>query len=103
MPADTSTERRLWPLIKSIKFAMFTAHQGNGHLHSRPMTTRNKTMPDDKLWFFMSGKGETSQELAQQPQVRAIDHAGYAIGAFCTSNASQRPQRALTTFTKTPR
>jgi len=78
MPAttttDTDAEQHLWPLIKSIKFALFTTRQGNGDLHSRPMTTQNKTMPDDKLWFFMSARGDTAQELAQQPQV----NIGYA-------------------------
>jgi len=69
MPTDTVAEQHLWPLIKGIKFAMFTTHEGNGHLHSRPMTTQNKTMPDDKLWFFMSVKGGAVQELAQQAQV----------------------------------
>jgi general stress protein 26 len=51
MPTDTKTdtvaEQHLWPLIKGIKFAMFTTQHGNGHLHSRPMTTQNKTMLDD--------------------------------------------------------
>jgi len=69
MPTDTVAEQHLWPLIKGIKFAMFTTHEGNGHLHSRPMTTQNKTMPDDKLWFFMSVKGGAVQELVQQAQV----------------------------------
>ena len=69
MPADTVAEQHLWPLIKGIKFAMFSTHQGSGHLHSRPMTTQNKTMLDDKLWFLMSAKGDTAQEITQQPQV----------------------------------
>jgi len=69
MPTETVAEQHLWPLIKDIKFAMFTTHHGNGHLHSRPMTTQNKTMLDDKLWFFMSVKGGAAQEIAQQPQV----------------------------------
>ncbi|MDZ4813325.1 MAG: pyridoxamine 5'-phosphate oxidase family protein [Pseudomonadota bacterium] len=69
MPTDTVAEQQLWPLIKGIKFAMFTTHHGDSRLHSRPMTTQNKTMPDDRLWFFMSVKGDAAQELAQQPQV----------------------------------
>jgi len=48
---------------------MFTTHHGNGHLDSRPMTTQNKTMLDDKLWFFMSVKGDAVKELEKQPQV----------------------------------
>lgn len=69
MPTDTSAEQHLWPLIEGIKFAMFTTQHSNGHLHSRPMTTLNKTMLDDKLWFFMSVKSGAAQELAQQSQV----------------------------------
>ena len=70
MSTDTLPEQHLWPLIKDIKFAMFTTtHHANGHLHSRPMTTLNKTMSDDKLWFFMSVKSGAAHELAQQPQV----------------------------------
>jgi len=69
MPTDTVAEQHLWPLIKAVKFAMFTTRHGNGHLHSRPMTTQNKAMPDDQLWFFMSIKGGAAQEIAQQPQV----------------------------------
>ena len=69
MSTDSVAEQHLWPLIKSVKFAMFTTHHGDGCLHSRPMTTQNKTMLDNKLWFFMSAKGDTAQELTQQPQV----------------------------------
>jgi len=69
MSTDTNAEQHLWPLIKGIKFAMFTTHHVNGHLHSRPMTTQNKSMLDDKLWFFMSATGDTTQDLAEQPQV----------------------------------
>ena len=69
MPTDTVADRHLWPLIKGIKFAMFTTHDGIGHLHSRPMATQNQTMPDDKLWIFMSAKGDTAQELTDRPQV----------------------------------
>jgi len=71
MPSDTSAEQRLRPLIKGIKFAMFTTHHSNGHLHSRPMATRNETMLGDKLWFFMTAKGNPAQELLQQPQVNS--------------------------------
>ena len=69
MTTDTVADKHLWPLIKGIKFAMFTTQHGNGHLHSRPMTTQNQAMPDDKLWFFMSTKSGATHELAQQSQV----------------------------------
>ena len=45
-------QAKLTELIKDIKFAMFTTHKPNGgHLHSRPMTTQNKRIDDDSLWF----------------------------------------------------
>jgi general stress protein 26 len=60
----------LWSLIKDIRFAMFTARHGNGHLHSRPMTTQNKAIDQDaSLWFFMSLGSEPASDLATEPQV----------------------------------
>ncbi|MDQ6681051.1 MAG: pyridoxamine 5'-phosphate oxidase family protein [Pseudomonadota bacterium] len=63
---DSSTKSRelLWDLIKDTRFAMFTTRHGNGHLHSRPMTTQNsKVDEDDSLWFFMSKKGDPVADL----------------------------------------
>ena len=66
-----SDERdHLWSLIKDIRFAMFTTRHGNGHLHSRPMTTQNKAIDEDaSLWFFMSVGSEPASDLATQAQV----------------------------------
>ena len=69
MNSDTPSGQYLWPLVKDIKFAMFTTHHSNFVLHSRPMTTQNKEMPDDKLWFFMSIKSDPVKEIAKQPEV----------------------------------
>lgn len=60
----------LWDLIKDIRFAMFTTRHGNGHLHSRPMTTQNTGIGEDSsLWFFMSRAGEPVADLANDPTV----------------------------------
>ena len=60
----------LWDLIKDIKFAMFTTRHGNGHLHSRPMTTQNSKLDEDSnLWFFMSRKGDPVVDLMAEPTV----------------------------------
>ncbi len=60
----------LWDLIKDTRFAMFTTRHGNGHLHSRPMTTQNsKVDEDDSLWFFMSRAGEPVADIASEPVV----------------------------------
>lgn len=61
---------KFWALIKDIKFAMFTAHTSDGHMHSRPMTTQNKS--DDRagvLWFFMSQKGTPVFDIARDASV----------------------------------
>lgn len=61
----------LWNMIKDLKFAMFTTrHPSNGHLHSRPMTTQNKRLDeDDRLWFFMSRRSDSVDDLAGEPHV----------------------------------
>jgi general stress protein 26 len=60
---------KLSELIKDIKFAMFTTHKVHGHLHSRPMTTQNKRIDDDSLWFFMSRAGDPVSEFRGDDQV----------------------------------
>ena len=73
---DNSTEdsrKLLWDLIKDTRFAMFTTRHGNGHLHSRPMTTQNKTIDEDRsLWFFMSRKSDPVDDLIADPSVNAV-------------------------------
>ncbi|MEK8033652.1 pyridoxamine 5'-phosphate oxidase family protein [Ideonella sp. DXS29W] len=86
-PAATTTETplaasgpmaKLWELICDIRFAMFTTHHRNGHLHSRPMTTQNsRDDQDTRLWFFMSRQGEPLEELTADPSVNiAYAHPG---------------------------
>jgi general stress protein 26 len=61
---------KLSDLIRDIKFAMFTTHKPHGgHLHSRPMTTQNKRIDDDALWFFMSRSGDPVAEFEGDEQV----------------------------------
>lgn len=60
----------LWNMIKDIRFAMFTARHGNGHLHSRPMTVQNGKLDEDSsLWFFMSRTADAVDDLRQEPAV----------------------------------
>jgi len=70
---DTHSREKLWDLIKDIKFAMFTTHHRNGHLHSRPMTTQNRKVDEDSsLWFFMSAAGEPVADLRADPEVNVV-------------------------------
>jgi len=62
-------QHKLAELIKDIKFAMFTTHKPQGHLHSRPMTTQNRQLDDDALWFFMSRSGDPVAEFEGDDQV----------------------------------
>jgi general stress protein 26 len=62
-------QRKLFDMIKDVKFAMFTTHKPQGHLHSRPMTTQNKSLDDDALWFFMSRSEAPVSELRGDQQV----------------------------------
>jgi general stress protein 26 len=70
MTKDTVDTTKLWALIKDIRFAMFTSRNGEGQLHSRPMTTQNG--PGDRggvLWFFMSRSSQPVADLEEHPEV----------------------------------
>lgn len=70
MLTHDESRAQLWELIKDIRFAMFTSRHRNGHLHSRPMTTQNKAVDeDDRLWFFMSRRGDPVDDLRGEPNV----------------------------------
>ncbi len=70
MTTDTVDTAKLWDMIKDIKFGMFTARHGNGHLHSRPMTTQNGANDRSAvLWFFMSRQGDPVADLQAAPEV----------------------------------
>lgn len=67
---DTRTRIQLWDLIKDIRFAMFTTHHSNGHLHARPMTLQNRAIDeDDTLWFFMSRQSESVHDIGGDSEV----------------------------------
>jgi general stress protein 26 len=69
----THARTTLWNLIKDIRFAMFTTRHGNGHLHSRPMTTQNSSVDEDtSLWFFMSLKGDPVDDVMAAPTVNVV-------------------------------
>lgn len=67
---ESERREKLWSLIKDIRFAMFTTRHSNGHLHSRPMTTQNRSVDeDDTLYFFMSRSGDPVADLVAEPSV----------------------------------
>ena len=54
--------------IKSIRFAMFTTTDDNGHLVSRPMTNQEMDA-EGKLWFFTSTETDLWENIVAHPQV----------------------------------
>ena len=62
-------QHKLAELIKDIEFATFATHTVQGHRHSRPLTTPNKRIADDSLWFFMSRSGDPVAEFEGDDQV----------------------------------
>ena len=67
---SAQARQQLWDLVKDIRMAMFTTRHGNGHLHSRPMTTQNTGLDEDvSLWFFMSRGSDAVADLASDPVV----------------------------------
>ena len=90
MATDTVDTSKLWDLIKDIKFAMFTARHGNGHLHSRPMTTQNGD--NDRgavLWFFMSRKSDPVADLQAAPEVN-VAYADPGRDAYVSVSGTAR-------------
>lgn len=60
-------------MIKDIRFAMFTTRHANGHLHSCPMTTQNRSVDEDaSLWFFMARSSEPVADLTVDGTVNVV-------------------------------
>jgi general stress protein 26 len=102
-PADD--RQRLWDLIKDIRFAMFTTrHPNSGDLHARPMTTQNGRLDeDDRLWFFMSRRGDSFADLEVEPSVNvcyaAPDRDSY-VSVTGTASVSEDIGKARALWSK---
>lgn len=74
MEKTTSTTERsqsiqeLAKSIEGIRFAMFSTHGADGHIHSRPMTTQEAEF-DGELWFFSSADSQVVREIEANPSV----------------------------------
>lgn len=69
--STTATEhKKLWDLIKDIRFGMLTHRHANGMMHSQPLTTQNKNMDEgNKLYFFVSRSSEIARHVVQDDNV----------------------------------
>lgn len=86
---QTDNTAKLWTLIKDIKYGMFTAHHGNGHLHSRPMTTLNRDENGGVLWFFMSRSGEPALDIESVPEVN-VSYSDAGRDAYVSVSGTAR-------------
>jgi general stress protein 26 len=56
--------KKLWELIKHMRFGMLAHRHADGSLHAHPLTTQNKSLePDMTLYFFVSKKTELGTRL----------------------------------------
>jgi general stress protein 26 len=60
--------QKLGELVKSMKFAMLTTRDAEGHLRSRPMAVQQQEFHGD-LWFFTSIKAPKVEEVLRDGRV----------------------------------
>src|SRR5262249_43989895 len=64
MTSSFDPHKKLWDLIKHMRFGMLTHKHPSGLLHAHPLTTQNKSLaPDMALYFFVSKKTGLDQHL----------------------------------------
>jgi general stress protein 26 len=64
MTIASDPHKRLWELIRHMRFGMLTHRHANGSLHAHPLTTQNKSLePDMTLYFFVSKKTELGERI----------------------------------------
>jgi general stress protein 26 len=62
--------KRLWELIKHMRYGMLTHRHSGGRLYAHPLTTQNKSLePDMLLFFFVSKKTELGNRLREDGNV----------------------------------
>lgn len=70
MSTTATDHKKLWELIKDIKFGMFTHRHANGMMHSQPLTTQNKSLDEgNKLYFFVSRISDVARQITQDDNV----------------------------------
>ena len=62
-------EKKLFDLIKDIKFAMLTTTDEDGSLRSRPMANKQTDKFEGELWFFTQASSHKVDELQKTAQV----------------------------------
>ncbi len=68
MSSNNTNAALLADKIGSMRFAMFTTRDQNGHLISQPMTNQ-QVDSDGALWFYTSTTTELWDNIAHEPEV----------------------------------
>ena len=69
MSFDASFQKKLWEMIKDIRFAMLV-HRHDDGLHAHPLTTQSRSLDAGQpLYFFVSRKTEVGQRLRTDGRV----------------------------------
>jgi general stress protein 26 len=66
-PASAEQTRKIWDMIRDIKFAMLTSEDG-AHLRSRPMAAAQQAF-DGELWFFTRASSHKVAEVQHDDRV----------------------------------
>lgn len=98
---------KLWEIIKKTKFAMLTHRHGDGHLHSQPLTTQNKSLDEGAtLYFFVARDGDIVRHLASDANVNLayanVDDDDYVSvsGVASVSEDSAKKEELFNTLAK---
>lgn len=97
MAVHPDPHKRLWEIVKHVRFGMFTHRHADGTLHAHPLTTQNKSLePDMMLYFFVSKKTELGQRVTADGNV-AVSYADLAKDTYVsiTGQASVSEDKAM--------
>ncbi len=101
MTASPDPQKKLWELVKHMRFGMLTHRHADGMLHAHPLTTQNKSLDDDMmLYFFVSKKSELGQRVQADGTVNLSyadpHHDSYvSIAGHATVNEDMKKKKAL--------
>lgn len=65
---DNDARKKVWELIKDIRFALLITHDAENRMHARPMSAITKEF-NDELWFLTSVRSPKLEEIARNPDV----------------------------------
>lgn len=98
--------KRLWSLIKDMRFGMLVHRHADGSLHSHPLTTQNKSLDEGVLYFFVSRTTEVGRRLQLDGDVNVSyadthkDHYVSITGQATISEDMAKKEKLFNAMTK---